>query len=78
MTDLATDPDTDTDVEVDAELLEEAQRQIAAPSRNAAINEALQRVVDQERAKREAALDAIRQMIADGELDFRPVESIDE
>ncbi|MET0491948.1 MAG: type II toxin-antitoxin system VapB family antitoxin [Actinoplanes sp.] len=67
-----------TDVEVDAELLQEAQRQIAAPSRNAAMNEALRRVVNEERAKRETALDAIRQMIADGELDFRPVESIDE
>lgn len=44
MTDLATGPNTD--VEIDSDLLEEAQRQISAPSANAAINEALRRLTD--------------------------------
>ena len=76
MTDLATNPDTE--VEVDRELLEEAQRQISAISPNAAINEALRRLVETERAKRRAAGEALHRMVENGELDFRPLDSVDE
>ena len=76
MTDLATNPDAE--VVVDPELLEEAQRQISATSPNAAINEALRRLVETERAKRRAAGEALNRMVEDGELDFRALDSIDE
>ena len=76
MTDLATNPDTE--VEVDRELLEEAQRQISAISPNAAINEALRLLVETERAKRRAAGEALHRMLENGELDFRPLDSVDE
>ncbi|GIM98210.1 type II toxin-antitoxin system VapB family antitoxin [Paractinoplanes toevensis] len=68
MTDLATKPETD--VEIDAELLEEAQRQISAPSPNAAINEALLRLVTTERARRGAAMEALRKLARDGHFNF--------
>lgn len=58
MTDLPTDPDPDagaqitirTRITVDRELLEEAQRQISAESAEAAVNEALRRVVQESHA----------------------------
>ena len=68
---------TETEAEVDQELLEEAQRQISAPSPNAAINEALRRLVETERATRRAALAAARQMVANGDFDFSAVERMD-
>jgi Arc/MetJ family transcription regulator len=76
MTDLATNPETE--VEIDRELLEEAQRQISATSPNVAINEALRRLVETERAKRRAAGEAVHRMVKNGELDFRALDSIDE
>ena len=76
MTDLATDPDTD--VEVDAKLLEEAQRHIAAPSRNAVINEALRRLVEQERQKRQHARARLREMYEAGDFDFSQLKAAEE
>jgi len=76
VTDLATKPEAD--VEIDAGLLGEAQRQISAASPEAAINEALRRLVEEERAKRQAAGDALHRMVQSGELTFRPLDSIDE
>jgi len=76
MTDLATKPDTN--VEIDTELLAEAQRQISAASPEATINEALLRLVETERAKRQAAGDALHRMVESGELTFRALDSIDE
>jgi len=76
MTDLAVKPETD--VEIDAELLGEAQRQISATSPEAVINEALRRLVETERAKRQAAGEALHRMVESGELTFRPLDSIDE
>ena len=76
MTDLATNPETE--VEIDRELLEEAQRQISATSPNMAINEALRRLVETERAKRRAAGEALRLMVDNGELEFRERDSVDE
>jgi len=58
-------------VRIDAELLAEALRQISATSPDAAIEEALRRLVETEREKRRAALDALRQMVDDGEVTFR-------
>lgn len=68
MTDLSTKPDVI--LKIDAELLAEAQRQISAPSPDAAVEEALQRLVETERAKRQAALDALRKMVDSGEVTF--------
>jgi Arc/MetJ family transcription regulator len=83
MTDLATKPDAAprseirVELKLDAELLLEAQRQIGANSPDAAVNEALRRLVDEERAKRDAARASLRQMYDDGALDFHPVEELD-
>jgi Arc/MetJ family transcription regulator len=63
---------------LDAELLLEAQRQISAESADAAVNEALRRLVDEERAKRDAARARLQQMYDDGELDFHPLDELDQ
>jgi Arc/MetJ family transcription regulator len=76
MTDVVTN--SETGVEIDPELLEEAQRQISATSPSVAINEALRRLVETERAKRRAAGEALHRMVKDGELDFRALDSVDE
>jgi len=78
MTDLATRPETETEEEIDGELLAEAQRQISAPSLNAAINEALRRLVDQEREKRRAALERLQRMHDEGLFDYNRLEAVDE
>ena len=72
LTDLATGPTTATaaEPEIDGALLAEAQRQISAPSLNAAINEALRRLVEEERAKRRAALAKLQEMYDEGVFDF--------
>jgi len=82
MTDLATRPhaaakrdaptarDIQVTLTVDAELLLEAQRQISAESVDAAVHEALRRLVDQERAKRDEARARLRRMYDSGELEF--------
>ena len=75
MTDLATKPVSEP--EVDQDLLAEAQRQIAAGSPNAAINEALRRLVEQERAKRRTALEAARRMADEGLFDFSRLDAAD-
>ncbi|XVU23276.1 hypothetical protein ACQPZJ_39410 [Actinoplanes sp. CA-054009] len=78
MTDLAVKPGDQSQVEirveltVNAELLLEAQRQISAESLDAAVNEALRRLVDEEREKRAAAGARLKQMYDDGDLDFDP------
>ena len=63
--------------EIDEELLSEAQRQISA-SPSAAINEALRRLVMEERAKRRAALEKARKMADDGLLDFSQLEAAEQ
>jgi Arc/MetJ family transcription regulator len=59
MTDVVTKPDSE---KIDEGLLVEAQRQIAVASPNVAINEALRRLVEEERAKRRAARERLQQM----------------
>jgi Arc/MetJ family transcription regulator len=76
MTDLVTKPVSEP--EVDQDLLQEAQRQIAAATPNDAINEALRRLVEQERAKRRAALEAARRMADEGLLDFSRLDAADQ
>jgi Arc/MetJ family transcription regulator len=85
LTDLATDPITESAPEpgrpepaIDGELLAEAQRQISAPSLNAAINEALRRLVDEERAKRRAALARLQEMHDQGLFDYSQLDAADE
>jgi Arc/MetJ family transcription regulator len=84
VTDLVTQPHTDprseirAELTIDAELLSEAQRQIGAASPDDAVNEALQRLVGEERGKRDAARARLQQMYDDGELDFRPLEELDQ
>ena len=76
MTDTVIKPDSEP--EVDEDLLVEAQRQIAASSRNAAINEALRRLVEDERAKRRAARERLQQMDDQGLLDYSQLDAAEE
>jgi Arc/MetJ family transcription regulator len=76
MTDTVIKPDSEP--EVDEDLLVEPQRQIAASSRNAAINEALRRLVEDERAKRRAARERLQQMDDDGLLDYSQLDAAEE
>ena len=78
MTTLAVKPDISTardmsvTITLDIELLLEAQRQIGAASLDATVGEALRRLVDQERAKRRAAQERLRQMYEEGAFDVDP------
>ncbi len=81
MTDPQEEPVTDLAVRphhaetlIDTELLEEAQRQLSAPSTAAAINEALRRLVVQERVKRREALENLHRLYEEGALDFGAVD----
>jgi len=75
MTDLATKPVSEP--ELDQDLLNEARRQLSA-SPNATINEALRRLVEEERNKRREALDASQRMADEGLLDFSRIEAADQ
>jgi macrodomain Ter protein organizer (MatP/YcbG family) len=55
-------------LEIDLELLVEARRQISASSINATINEALRRLVEEERNKRRAAREQLQQMRDEGKF----------
>jgi Arc/MetJ family transcription regulator len=68
----------DSEPELDEDLLVEAQRQIAVSSRNAAINEALRRLVEDERAKRRAARERLQQMDDQGLLDYSQLDAAEE
>jgi Arc/MetJ family transcription regulator len=76
VTELAIKPETRSPLEtrvvltIDTDLLQEAQRQIGASSPDAAIKEALQRLVAQERAKRLAALERQQRMSDEGVFDY--------
>jgi Arc/MetJ family transcription regulator len=76
VTDLATR--LTTDVDLDEELLEEAQLQLQAPTANAAINEALRRLVGDERQKRREAREQLRRMYEEGVFDFSKLDAAEE
>ncbi|WP_157752023.1 type II toxin-antitoxin system VapB family antitoxin [Actinoplanes derwentensis] len=83
MTVMAVRPDaevetTGTPPPIDPELLEEAQRQIQAGSSNEAINEALRRMVLEERDKRRAAMESLWKMNEEGRFDYSHFEAADE
>ena len=77
VTDLAVRPQAVL-IGVDAELLEEAQRHISAPSAGAAVAEALERLVERERARRHAAGEHAARMVESDEVTFRPLGSVDQ
>ena len=76
LTDLATSPITE--LEIDSDLLAEARRHLSAHSAGAAINEALRRLVEEERGKRRAARARLDQMYEDGEFDFSQLDAAEE
>jgi hypothetical protein len=80
MTDVATKPDSGQleEEQLDADLLEEARRQLAAASPNAVLNEALRRLVAQERQMRRAARAAAQRMADDGLLDFSKLDTAEQ
>jgi Arc/MetJ family transcription regulator len=80
VTDLATPSDVKAQVvlKLDAELLAEAQRQLGVVPPEEAVDEALRRLVDQERAKRDAARARLKEMYDSGDLEFRPLGELDE
>jgi hypothetical protein len=67
-----------TGAQIDPELLEEAQRQLGDVSPDAAINEALHRLVQQERLKRREALETLRRMSDEGLFDYSVLDKEDE
>jgi Arc/MetJ family transcription regulator len=67
-----------TESQIDPELLEEAQRQLGDVSPNEAINEALCRLVQQERLKRREALETLRRMSDEGLFDYSVLDQEDE
>jgi Arc/MetJ family transcription regulator len=76
MTDTAVKAVAEPDL--DEDLLTEAQRQIAGSSRNATLNEALRRLVEEERAKRQAALERLQRMHDEGLFDYSRLDAADE
>lgn len=76
MTDIATKQDSEP--EIDEELLVEAQRQISAPFRNSAINEALRRLVEEERGKRREAMEQLRRLNDEGAFDYDALDAADQ
>jgi Arc/MetJ family transcription regulator len=76
LTDLATSPITEE--EIDSDLLAEAQRHLTAHSPNTAINEALRRLVEQEREKRRAARARLDEMYESGAFDFSHLDAAEE
>jgi Arc/MetJ family transcription regulator len=67
----------DPEQEIDAELLAEAQRQLGLSSANEAINAGLRRVVDEERARRRAALQELRRMSDEGVFNYDALDEVD-
>jgi Arc/MetJ family transcription regulator len=76
MTDVATNPTTEPDI--DPNLLAEAQRQIQVGWPNEAINEALRRLVEQERDKRRTARARLERMSDEGMFDFGRLDAAEE
>ncbi len=76
LTDLATSPITEP--EIDSDLLAEAQRHLSAQFANAAINEALHRLVEEERGKRRAALERLQRMHDEGLFDYSQLDAAEE
>ena len=64
--------------EIDEELLEEARRHLGMEaSRNEAINTALRGFVDQQRARRRAALRELQRMSDEGAFNYAALDDID-
>ncbi|MFJ8585823.1 type II toxin-antitoxin system VapB family antitoxin [Streptomyces sp. NPDC093595] len=61
-----------TVIDLDDEALEEAARFLGTSTKKDTVNAALREVVD--RQKRAAAVQRMRQMVADGEIDFSVIE----
>ncbi|GAA1520510.1 hypothetical protein GCM10009827_040210 [Dactylosporangium maewongense] len=74
----ATEAAAEEDVAIDEELLEEAQRHLGTSSRNEAINAALREFVDQQRARRRAALQDLRRLSDEGAFKYDALDEVDE
>ncbi|QGV80061.1 type II toxin-antitoxin system VapB family antitoxin [Streptomyces ficellus] len=61
-----------TVIDLDDEALEEAARFLGTKTKKDTVNAALREVID--RQKRAEALARMRQMVADGEIDFSVIE----
>lgn len=68
---------TTIEPDLDEGLLEEAQRQLGGTSRGEALNTALRRLVEQERARRRRALERTQHMADEGLLDFSKLDDVD-
>ena len=61
-----------TVIDIDDEALEEAARLLGTKTKKDTVNAALREIADRQR--RQAALDRMRQMVADGEIDLDSIE----
>jgi Arc/MetJ family transcription regulator len=62
---------------IDEEPLDEAQRHLGTTSRNEAINAALRDFVDQQRARRRAALEDLQRMSDEGVFNYDALDEVD-
>ena len=61
-----------TVIDIDDEALEEAARLLGTKTKQETVNAALREIADRQR--RQAALDRMRQMVANGEIDLDSIE----
>ncbi|MFF6999192.1 type II toxin-antitoxin system VapB family antitoxin [Streptomyces sp. NPDC008313] len=65
-----------TVIDLDDEALSEAARHLGTTTKRETVNAALREVAD--RRRRAAAVERMRQMVADGEIDFSVIEEPDD
>ncbi len=64
-------------IDIDDDLLAEAAVAFGTNTKKDTVTQALQRGVDQARAKRAGALRKLQEMVAEGEFDFDKLEDLD-
>ncbi|MET9515928.1 type II toxin-antitoxin system VapB family antitoxin [Streptomyces sp. NPDC002994] len=65
-----------TVIDLDDEALQEAARHLGTTTKRDTVNAALREIAD--RRRRAAAVERMRQMVADGEIDFSVIEPVGE
>jgi hypothetical protein len=77
MIDVTTRPESEAE-SLDDELLSEGKRQLPELSTSALLNEALRRLVEEERERRRQARERLRRMHGEGLFDYSALDAADE